>query len=77
MGDAVAVMAPLVLLLNEMTHPQSEDEAQEEEDIPSESEQAEITAASGKEQSDPENSDEPVEEDDEDGMSEGGGIEAA
>lgn len=82
-GDTVEVMAPLVQLINDMTHPQSgseneeEEEEEEVEEVPSEDEKAEVTAASGKEPSDPENSDEPKEEDDEDGMSEGGGIEAA
>ena len=73
-GDVVEALAPLVLLLNEMTHPQSENEEQDEEE-PDEDEQAEVTAASGKDPEDAENDEDPVEEREEDAMEGSGGIE--
>ena len=76
-GDVVEALAPLVLLLNEMTHPQSENEEEEAEEEPSEHEQAEVTAASGQDPEDAKNDEGPVEEKDQDGMEGNGGIEEA
>lgn len=92
-GDVIAAMSPLVLLLNDMLHPQSEGEEDEEEEEeaaaaeeeeeeendekPSEEEKASVTAASGKDCEDPENDDSPLEEDEDSGIEGEGGIEAA
>lgn len=78
-------MSPLVLLLNDMLHPQSDAEEEEDEDeedeadVPDQDEQdqIEVTAASGKLCESAANDQEPVEEDDSDGMSGEGGIEEA
>lgn len=80
-------MSPLVLLLNDMLHPQSDAEEEEEEEVDeSEEEDADapdsdqqdridVTAASGKLCESAANDKEPVEEDDSDAMEGEGGIE--
>lgn len=74
-------MSPLVLLLNDMLHPQSdvEEDEEEEEREPEEDEQDQIdvTAASGKLCESAANDQEPVEENDSDAMEGAGGIEEA
>lgn len=78
-------MSPLVLLLNDMLHPQSDAEEEEEEDDedeasePDQDEQdrIEVTAASSKLCESAANDQEPVEEDDSDAMEGEGGIEEA
>lgn len=83
-------MSPLVLLLNDLLHPQSDAEEEEEEgeeedeeedqaSIPDEEEQdrIEVTAASRKLCESAVNDEEPVEEDDSDGQEGEGGIEEA
>jgi hypothetical protein len=80
-------MAPLVQLLNEMLHPQSDAEEEEEdesedssaaEEEPDEDEKdkIDVTAASSRDCESAVNDQDPVEEDDKDGMEGTGGIEA-
>lgn len=83
-------MSPLVLLLNDMLHPQSDAEQEEDEEVEDEEDEEavdepdqeqkdriEVTAASSKLCESAANDQEPVEEGDSDAMEGDGGIEEA